>query len=76
MIAETGPAAGATVVTKETLAELAASWPKDQPIVTMCACPGDATAVKAACDLQHLGHTAVRPLRGGYEAWQEAVANA
>ena len=73
MIAETGPVAGATVVQPEHLCRVAESWPKDRWIVTMCACPGDATAVKAAGDLLRLGYTSVHPLKGGYDAWVSAV---
>jgi rhodanese-related sulfurtransferase len=35
----------------------------------MCACPEDATAVRAARNLAKLGYTSVRPLKGGYESW-------
>ena len=50
--------------------ELALShWPKHRPIVTLCACPEDATAVRAAHGLTKLGYIAVQPLKGGYDAW-------
>ncbi|WP_137895929.1 VTT domain-containing protein [Ramlibacter sp. 2FC] len=73
MIAETGPIEGALVVALEQLERLAEAWPKDRPIVTLCACPQDATAVKAARALQRRGHASVRPLAGGYEAWVAAT---
>lgn len=44
-------------------------WPKQCPVVTLCACPEDATAVRAAHGLAKLGYTAVQPLKGGYYAW-------
>lgn len=74
LIAEAGPIAGALAVSIGQLAEAARPWSKDQPIVTLCACPGDASAVQAAHHLVRLGYTAVQPLRGGYEAWQTTVA--
>lgn len=73
MIAETGPIPGAVALPADQLCQTAAAWPKDRPIVTMCACPGDATAVKVARELQQRGHTSVRPLKGGYAAWQAAA---
>lgn len=73
MIAETGAIEGAHVVALEQLDRLAAAWPKDRPIVTLCACPQDATAIKAAHALQRRGHAWVRPLAGGYEAWLAAT---
>lgn len=76
MIAQTGPIAGALVVAPEQLDRLAAAWPKDRPIVTLCACPQDATAVKAARTLQRRGHAWVRPLAGGYDAWVSATRQA
>lgn len=56
------------------LARQALHWPRHQAIVTMCACPQDATAIHAARVLQRLGFHEVRPLRGGYEAWRAAQA--
>lgn len=76
MIAETGPIPGATVVAAEALEQAAAAWPKDQCIVTLCACPGDATAVKVAQQLLQRGYSSVHPLKGGYEAWRAAVNGA
>jgi membrane protein DedA with SNARE-associated domain/rhodanese-related sulfurtransferase len=49
-----------------------AGWPKDQAIVTLCACPEDAGAILAARHLLDAGYVSVRPLRGGYEAWLAA----
>lgn len=73
MVAETGPAAGARTADVQSLLEVVGDWPRERPIVTMCACPGDATAVRAAHVLGELGYTAARPLKGGYEAWLAAT---
>ena len=73
MIAETGPIAGATVAEHDRLADAVGDWPKDRPIVTLCACPEDAGAVQAARQLLKEGYRSVRPLQGGYEAWLAAT---
>lgn len=48
-----------------------AGWPTAGEIVTYCACPNDASAVKAAQWLKQQGRQA-RVLRGGIEAWTAA----
>ena len=73
MIATTGPVSGATVVPGEGLSRAAQAWSKDRPIVTMCACPGDATAVTAARKLLQMGYLSVHPLKGGYDALVSAI---
>jgi rhodanese-related sulfurtransferase len=73
MVAEAGPIPGATVVEHDRLAEAVGNWPKDQAIVTLCACPEDAGAILAALRLIEDGYQSVRPLKGGYEAWRAAV---
>ena len=72
MIAETGPIQGAVGVDHADLLQAVATWPKERPIVTLCNCPNDATAVQAARELMAQGYRSVRPLRGGYQAWREA----
>jgi membrane protein DedA with SNARE-associated domain/rhodanese-related sulfurtransferase len=72
MVAESGPLEGATAASLDDLAEKAGHWPKDAPIVTLCACPEDATAVRAAQLLIERGYRRVLPLQGGYEAWLAA----
>lgn len=67
--ARTGPLAGFTPASLDDLAQQVSQWPKHHGIVTMCACPEDATAVHAAQRLKKLGYTSVRPLKGGYESW-------
>ena len=68
-IAQTGPIDGATQARLDDLPRAVRHWPKHRHIVTMCACPEDATAVRAARSLTKLGYTSVRPLKGGYESW-------
>ncbi len=48
-----------------------AGWPAAGEFITYCACPDDASAVKAAQWLKQQGRRA-RVLRGGIEAWAEA----
>ncbi len=74
MIAETGPVYGAHAAEQDFLFDTVGDWPKDQPIITMCACPEDATAVKVARQLLNAGYASVRPLKGGYDAWLKANA--
>lgn len=69
MIAATGPIVGARVAEHDFLHEAVGDWPKDRPIVTLCACPEDAGAVQAARHLLNAGYLSVKPLKGGYEAW-------
>lgn len=69
MIAETGPVAGAIVAEHDHLQQAVGGWPRNRPIVTLCACPEDAGAIQAARDLLNRGYLSVRPLKGGYEAW-------
>ena len=73
MVAEAGPILGATVAEHERLLEAVGDWPRNQPIVTLCACPEDAGAVQAARRLLDAGYLSVRPLKGGYEAWLAAA---
>ena len=72
MIAKTGPITGARVAEHDFLHDAVGDWPKDQPIVTLCACPEDAGAVQAARKLLKAGYRSVKPLKGGYEAWLAA----
>lgn len=76
MIADTGPLPGAVVARLEQLDLAVADWPKHKPVVTLCACPQDATAIQAALLLTARGFALARPLRGGYEAWLKAAAAA
>ncbi|MFZ6773002.1 VTT domain-containing protein [Undibacterium sp. SXout7W] len=69
LAAETGCIPGAVISNQKTLAQVAAHWPKEELIVTICACPGDAGAIHAAHTLKEMGYQDVRPLTGGFEAW-------
>lgn len=73
MVAEMGPIPGAIVAEHDRLEHAVRDWPKDRPIVTLCACPQDAGAVQAARRLLDSGYISVRPLAGGYEAWRAGV---
>jgi membrane protein DedA with SNARE-associated domain/rhodanese-related sulfurtransferase len=73
MIAETGPIPGAVAAEQDRLDHAVRDWPKARPIVTLCACPQDATAVHAARNLLAQGFASVRPLKGGYEAWSKEM---
>ncbi|MCE1238573.1 MAG: VTT domain-containing protein [Azonexaceae bacterium] len=69
MIAESGPLAGARIAEHDFLEAAVDGWPKNAPIVTLCACPEDASAIQAARHLLGAGFLSVKPLKGGYEAW-------
>ncbi len=74
LMAADGPIAAAQPAQLRGLARQVRDWPRDAFIVTLCACPEDATAVRAAHALQRMGFTQARPLRGGYGAWRAAEA--
>ena len=46
--------------------------PKDQEIVTYCACPKDQSSISAAQILQASGFKRVRVLQGGWNEWLRA----
>lgn len=48
--------------------------PRDRKIVLYCGCPNEATAAKAARLLLARGYAWVRPLTGGLDAWNAALA--
>jgi membrane protein DedA with SNARE-associated domain/rhodanese-related sulfurtransferase len=73
MAAEMGPIPRAVVAELDRLEHAVRDWPKDRPIVTLCACPQDAGAVHAARRLLDQGFVSVRPLKGGYDAWLAAT---
>jgi len=76
MVAEMGPIPGAVVAEHERLDQAVRDWPKNRPIVTLCACPQDAGAIEAARRLLDQGFISVRPLKGGYGAWLAAAQRA
>ncbi len=65
-----GHIAGAELVPLSDLAEVAASWPRGQPIVTVCR--SGRRSITAAQQLEALGFELVASLRGGMLAWQQA----
>lgn len=67
-LAANPPRAGTIGADKSALPAVVAHWPKDRPIVTLCNCPREASAVAAARELMALGYRSVRPLQGGYDA--------
>ena len=69
LIAADGPIAPARAMQLRGLARHARGWPRDAAIVTLCACPEDASAVQAARQLQQAGYSSAKPLKGGYQAW-------
>ena len=71
-VGESGPIPGARRASLDDLLATVDDWPRDAPIVTLCACPADATAVRAAHLLTAHGYLTARPLKGGHEAWQRA----
>lgn len=70
LIAELGPIPEAQAVTLAQLPRLVRHWPRDTQVITLCACPHDATAARAAQRLRRLGFVHARHLQGGFEAWQ------
>ena len=68
-IAAAGLVTGATSVRLDDLSRTVRHWPRHRPIVTLCSCPKDATAVLAARSLLQLGYTSAQPLKGGYDSW-------
>jgi rhodanese-related sulfurtransferase len=48
------------------------SLPRDQQVVTYCACPADEAGIRAAQAFQAAGFQRVSTLKGGWEAWKEA----
>jgi membrane protein DedA with SNARE-associated domain/rhodanese-related sulfurtransferase len=69
MVAEMGPIPGAVIAEHDRLEQAVLDWPKDRPIVALCACPQDAGAAQAARRLLDQGFISVRALAGGYQAW-------
>jgi rhodanese-related sulfurtransferase len=49
------------------------SLPRDQPVVTYCACPADEAGIRAAQVFRGAGFQRVSILKGGWEAWVQAA---
>lgn len=63
---------GARIVDMESLELLLPTIPLDRDVVVYCSCPNDASAVQLAWRLARIGHKRVRPLAGGFDAWNAA----
>jgi membrane protein DedA with SNARE-associated domain/rhodanese-related sulfurtransferase len=74
-IAEFGSIDGAIPAQLADLHRAVSTWKPEDLIVTLCACPDDATAVRAAHMLRKMGFRAVHPLCGGYESWMRYLKN-
>jgi NhaP-type Na+/H+ or K+/H+ antiporter len=70
-----GPIPGSERIPPDQVADWAAKQPKEQPIVTYCACPDEAASGRAARLLREMGFQAVA-LKGGYQAWRELSTTA
>ena len=46
--------------------------PRDQEVVTYCACPNEETSLRAAEILREAGFTRVRALKAGWKGWVDA----
>ena len=73
MLQESRSIEGAVPADLDRLFDSVGTWPKEMPIITLCACPEDASAVLAAKRLMDAGYEFVRPLKGGYEALIKAI---
>ncbi len=63
---------GAIRIPPAELAARLAEIPRDQEIVTYCACSTDGGSVKAALTLLNNGFKKARALKGGWNAWNAA----
>ena len=63
---------GAVRIGPSDLARDANRIPRDRDIVLYCTCPSEETSARVAMQLQRLGITRVRPLRGGFDGWKAA----
>ena len=63
---------GAHLMRLDHLGKETAEFARREEIVTYCACPNDATAVRAGEVLRMNGFTNVHVLQGGIDAWRHA----
>ena len=63
---------GAVRIGPAEIAACAAYIPRDRDVILYCTCPSEETSAKVALQLQRLGITRVRPLRGGFDGWKQA----
>lgn len=62
---------GAIHVDFEELVIRAHEIPQNRDIIVYCSCPNEVTSARFALLLQKKGHTRIRPLQGGIEAWRK-----
>ena len=63
---------GAMAISMDDISKLALDLPADSEVIIYCACPNEVSAAKVAKQLMQKGHTRVRPLHGGIDAWVAA----
>jgi membrane protein DedA with SNARE-associated domain len=62
---------GALYIPAEQLPERHREIPRGVEVILYCTCPDEATSARAAVRLRRRGVSRVRPLEGGFDAWQE-----
>jgi membrane protein DedA with SNARE-associated domain/rhodanese-related sulfurtransferase len=64
---------GAVRISPTELEKFCHLLPRDTDVILYCTCPNDETSGSLAQRLQRLGVHRVRPLRGGFEGWRDAL---
>jgi rhodanese-related sulfurtransferase len=62
---------GAHHMTLEEVQQRQQEIPRDRDIILYCSCPNEASSARLALLLHRKGIVRVRPLQGGWDAWQE-----
>jgi membrane protein DedA with SNARE-associated domain/rhodanese-related sulfurtransferase len=62
---------GARHMTLEEVQQRQHEIPRDRDIILYCSCPNEASSARLALLLHRKGIVRVRPLQGGWDAWQE-----
>jgi len=62
---------GAMRITPAALEQGRITIPPDREVVLYCSWPNEATSARVALLLRKRGVSRIRPLAGGFEAWQE-----
>ena len=62
---------GALHMTLDEVQSRQSEIPRDRDIILYCSCPNEVTSARVALLLQRKGIVRVRPLLGGFDAWQE-----
>lgn len=63
---------GAVRLSIDEIEERHGELPRDRDIVLYCSCPNEASSASVAIKLHKKGITRVRPLEGGYTAWESS----